>query len=82
MRIQRAGGVKVYIGLAGYRAGAKRRAGRAMGDIGWARSSSVLKKQVQLLRQYHANGFSVFSYQDLNRGSARKEMRKLKSVIK
>ncbi len=80
--IQRHPNVKIYIGIAGYRAGISAREARAVTDPSWSKSNTILKRQVQYLRNKNCNGFFLFSYQDLNRATARKEMQNLRSILK
>lgn len=74
--------VKIYIGIAAYRAGISRAEAKAVSDIGWSKSNTILKRQVQYLRNEECDGFVLFSYMDLNRSSAKKEMKNLLSIIK
>lgn len=80
--IKRNPNVKMYIGIAGYRAGISAAEARAITDSSWSKSNTILKRQVQYLRQKKCNGFALFSYQDLNRSTAAKELRNLRSVLK
>lgn len=73
--------VKMYIGIAGYRAGISAGEARAITDPSWSKSNTILKRQVQYLRQKKCNGFALFSYQDLNRSTAAKELRNLRSIL-
>lgn len=73
--------VKMYIGIAGYRAGISAREARAITDPSWSKSNTILKRQVQYLRQKKCNGFALFSYQDLNRSTAAKELQNLRSIL-
>lgn len=79
--IKRNKNVKMYIGIAGYRAGISAGEARAITDLSWSKSNTILKRQVQYLRKKKCNGFALFSYQDLNRKTAQKEMKNLKSIL-
>lgn len=75
--------VKLYIGLAGYRAGISKSQAKAVSDIGWSKSNTILKRQVEYGRKTkEVSGYVLFSYDDLNRKSASKEIANLKKVFK
>lgn len=74
--------VKMYIGIAGYRAGISSREAKAITDSSWSKSNTILKRQVQYLRQKKCNGFVLFSNQDLSRATANKEMQNLRSILR
>lgn len=81
--IKRSSKVDLYIGLAGYRAGISVREARAVSDVGWARSSTVLKRQVQTARKTKkVQGYCIFSYSTFTKKSARKEVKNLVKVLK
>lgn len=73
--------VKMYIGIAGYRAGISKREARAIADPSWSKSNTILKRQVEYLRSKKCNGFVLFSNQDLSRSTANKEMQNLRSIL-
>ena len=56
--------VKLYIGIAVYRAGHNVGQNRAERKE-WKSDTKVLKKQVQYAREKHVDGFAFFDYQDL-----------------
>ena len=56
--------VKVYIGIAVYRAGHNIGAGSAERRE-WRTDANILKKQVQYARKKGCDGFAFFDYQDL-----------------
>ena len=56
--------VKLYIGIAVYRAGHNVGQNRAERKE-WKSDTKVLKKQVQYARKKHVDGFAFFDYQDL-----------------
>lgn len=75
--------VKLYIGLAGYRAGLSKSQAKAVSDIGWSTSNTVLKREVLYGRSTKkVSGYVLFSYADLNRKAASKEMANLKKIFK
>lgn len=80
--IKRHSSVKMYIGIAGYRAGISSREAKAIADSSWSGSNTILKRQVQYLRQKQCNGFILFSHQDLNRSAANKEMQNLRTILR
>ena len=80
--IPRHDSVKMYIGIAGYRAGISSSEARAIADSSWSKSNTILKRQVQYLRQKQCNGFILFSNQDLSRAAANKEMQNLRSILR
>lgn len=79
--IPRHDAVKMYIGIAGYRAGISSREAKAIADSSWSKSNTILKRQVEYLRQKQCNGFVLFSNQDLSRSTANKEMKNLRSIL-
>lgn len=75
--------VKLYIGLAGYRAGISKAQAKAVSDIGWSKSNTILKRQVEYGRKTKkVSGYVLFSYNDLNRKAAAKEIANLKKTFK
>lgn len=81
--LERSKTVKLYIGLAGYRAGISKKEAKAVCDTGWAESSTILKRQVLYGRKTgEVEGYFVFSYQSLERKSASEEMKHLSELWK
>ncbi len=78
----RRSGVKLFVGLAAYRAGISAKEARSIRDTGWAKSSTVLKREIAYARKAGAGGFVFFDYSDLNRQSARKEIKNAASLFK
>lgn len=75
--------VKLYIGLAAYRAGASYREAVAMGDVGWSKSRNVLKRQVAFNRKKgKVDGFMLFRYQNLLGKKTKTEMKNLMKILK
>ena len=75
--------VKLYIGLAGYRAGLSKSQATAVSDIGWSKSNTILKREVEYGRKTKkVSGYVLFSYEDLNRKAASKEIANLKKIFK
>lgn len=68
---------EMYIGLALYRTGKK-----ASDDKGWAKRSTNMKIQVQKLRASGMEGYILFSSPDLFDKHAKKELYKLKGLVK
>lgn len=73
--------VKVYIGIAVYRAGHNIGAGSAERRE-WRSDANILKKQVQYARKKGCNGFAFFDYQDLKSKKSAKAVKQLKKVLK
>lgn len=74
--------VKLYIGLAGYRAGISAKEARAVYDTGWAKSNTILKRQIQYNRRKKGiSGFCIFSYGTFTRGSAAKEVKNMVKLL-
>ena len=67
--------LKVYIGLAVYKAGTKEDNGT------WQLSSSILKDELLLLRKYKYDGFMLYEYRSLKEESAQKELSNLSDAI-
>lgn len=62
--------VPMYIGLALYKAGEK-----VTNDNGWKRSNTNLSRQLDRIRAGNTEGYVLFSYCDLYRSGAQKEIR-------
>ena len=73
--------VKVYIGIAVYRAGHNIGAGSAELRE-WRSDANILKKQVQYARKKGCDGFAFFDYQDLKSKKSAKAVKQLKKVLK
>lgn len=73
--------VKVYIGIAVYRAGHNIGAGSAERRE-WRTDANILKKQVQYARKKGCDGFAFFDYQDLKSKTSAKAVKNLKKVLK
>ena len=73
--------VKVYIGIAVYRAGHNIGAGSAERRE-WRSDANILKKQVQYARKKGCDGFAFFDYQDLKSKKSAKAVKHLKKVLK
>ena len=73
--------VKLYIGIAVYRAGHNVGQNRAERKE-WKSDTKVLKKQVQYARKNHVDGFAFFDYQDLKSKTSAKAVNQLKTVLK
>lgn len=73
--------VKLYIGIAVYRAGHNTGQNRAERKE-WKSDKNVLKKQVQYATKKKADGFAFFDYQDLKSRKSSKAVRQLKKVLK
>ncbi len=73
----------LYIGLAGYRAGISAKEARAVSDVGWAKSNTILKRQVLAARKTKkVQGYCIFSYGTFTKKSAQKEVKNLVGVLK
>ncbi|MCH5267677.1 MAG: family 10 glycosylhydrolase [Lachnospiraceae bacterium] len=82
LSLPRSSKVKLYVGLAGYRAGISKKAAKSLYDPEWGTSRTNLKRQLEYLRtKDNCNGFVLFSYADLNRSSAKKEMNKFLALL-
>ena len=80
--LPRSGSVDLYIGLAGYRAGIPKKEAKAVADVGWAKSNTILKRQVEYNRASgQIDGFCLFSYGTLTRDTAAKEMKNLQKIL-
>lgn len=81
--IPRSSKVKLYIGLAGYRAGISLKEAKAVTDTGWAKSNTILKRQVEYARSTkQVSGLCIFSYGTFTRKAASKEVKNLLKVLK
>ena len=81
--LPRSKNVKLYVGLAGYKAGLSKRETNPIGDPAGANSNAVLKRDVAYARnKKKSDGFVVFDYSDLHRKSAKKEFTNLKNELK
>ena len=75
--------VKLYTGLAAYRAGISSKEARLIGDKSWAKSNTILKREIEYSRNTgEVNGFIFFDYADLKRSSARKEINNAVKLFK
>ncbi len=75
--------VKLYTGLAAYRAGISSKEASLIGDKSWAKSNTILKHQIKYSRNTgETDGFIFFDYADLKRSSARKEIKNAVSLFK
>ncbi len=81
--VKRHKNVKLYAGLAAYRAGISAKEAKTIGDKGWAKSNTVLKRQVKYAQDTgETSGFIFFDYSDLKRSSARKEINNAVKLFK
>lgn len=81
--LPRSSSVKLYVGLAGYRAGITKKEAKAVYDIGWSKSNTILKRQVEYNRSTgKISGFCLFSYGTLTKEAAKKEIKNLLTVLK
>lgn len=62
--------VPMYIGLALYKTGFS-----IAGDPGWKKASNNIAKQLKLIRKGNSEGYVLFSYSDLCRSGASKEIK-------
>lgn len=81
MNVAKSKKVKVYIGIAVYRAGHNIGAGSAERRE-WRTDANILKKQVQYARKKGCDGFAFFDYQDLKSKKSAKAVKQLKKVLK
>ena len=81
MNVAKSKKVKVYIGIAVYRAGHNIGAGSAERRE-WRSDANILKKQVQYARKKGCDGFAFFDYQDLKSKKSAKAVKQLKKVLK
>lgn len=68
-RLKKHKNVKLYAGLAIYRAGQEDKH-----DIGWSQRSDNLSHQIQVLYQYGYDGYSLFDYSSMMKEEGQKEM--------
>lgn len=81
--IKKSANVKLFIGLAAYRAGISKSEARAIGDIGWSKSKQELKKQVVIARKYKkVSGFVFYRYDNMVSSKTKTEIQNLKRVLK
>ena len=73
--------VKVYIGIAVYRAGHNTGASSSE-RWEWRSDANILKKQVQYARKKGCDGFAFFDYQDLKSKTSARAVKNLKKVLK
>lgn len=74
--------VKLYIGLAAYRAGISKKEAKAIGDIGWSTSKKELRKQVETGRNIsNVDGFVFYRYENLFSSRLKEERSNLKKVL-
>lgn len=75
--------VKLYVGIAAYKAGISSSEAKSVGDIGWSKSSSEMKKQVQYSRNTKkVDGYMFYRYDNLISSRVKKELSNLKSILK
>ena len=75
--------VRLYTGLAAYRAGISSKEASLIGDKSWAKSNTILKRQIKYSHDTgEVDGFIFFDYADLKRSSARKEIKNAVSLFK
>lgn len=68
--------IKLYFGLAGYKAGSK------TADYGtWENSNDILKTQVEQFRELGCDGFMLFSIESLKNDEATEEIKNLTSIF-
>lgn len=80
--LPRSSTVDLYIGLAGYRAGIPKKEAKAVADVGWSKSNTILKRQVEYNRLTgQVSGFCIFPYGTLTRDTAAKEVKNLLKVL-
>ncbi len=77
----RSGRVKLYIGIAVYKAGHNIGAGSAERKE-WRSDSTILRREVTYARSRGAKGFAFFDYSDLVSSTSRKAVNQLKTVLK
>ena len=73
--------VKLYIGIAVYRAGHNTGLYREERKE-WKSDTKVLRKQVEYARKKNVDGFAFFDYQDLKSKTSAKAVNQLKTVLK
>lgn len=81
--IRKSDTVKLYVGLAAYRAGISKKEARAIGDMGWARSKKELKKQVEYARKTgFVDGYVFYRYDNMTSSNLKTELKNLKAILK
>ena len=74
--------VKLYIGLAAYRAGISQSEAQSLGDVSWSQTDEMLMKQVIYGRKTEAvDGYLLFRYSNLIDKKTEDEMDNLRSVF-
>lgn len=74
--------VKLYIGLAVYRAGISQSEAASLSDMGWCKTDSMLKTQVEYARKKeNVDGYLLFRYTNIVSSAARKEMENFLSMF-
>ena len=82
-KLKKSDTVKLYIGIAAYKAGISSTEAKAAGDIGWSKTSSEMKKQVQYGRSTNkVDGYMFYRYDNLISSKVKKELSNLKKVLK
>lgn len=75
--------VSLYIGMAAYRAGISKQEANALGDPGWSKSNTVLKREVQYIRnKSNISGFFLYRYDNIVSTTAKKEIKNLLTILK
>lgn len=75
-KLRFADGVRLYVGLAGYKAGSDKDGGT------WQNDDDILSREYDILKQdQHVSGFILYSYQSLNDEAAAAEMKNFISNI-
>lgn len=67
--------IKVYIGLAAYKAGSDEDEGT------WHESNKILKDELTLIRKYGFDGFILYEYRSLKNESAMEEIENLRNAV-
>ncbi len=67
--------IKVYIGLAAYKAGSNEDEGT------WKSSDSILKEELNLLRRYKFDGFMLYEYKSLKNTEGKEEFNNLRNIV-
>jgi len=67
--------IKVYIGLAAYKAGSD------ADENTWSKSNTILKEELNLLREYNYDGYMIYEYRSLKEGKAQEEIENFKNEI-
>ncbi|MFR1834059.1 MAG: glycoside hydrolase family 10 protein [Lachnospiraceae bacterium] len=79
--LKKKGGVKLYLGLAAYRAGTDTKDYNEVSE--WLRRDDILKRQVEAGRKSNqVSGYCFYSYSSLLEESARKEVENLLPILK